>query len=108
MTITSENVYVLLACSVGHGPVVGKNVLEKIDEYIHHRELREQQICDCLRAVGAHSLSSWEIVTSVYSSTLPLSTKLSAQINVVHHLEKLQKDGVVNYTWPDLWNLQRF
>jgi endoribonuclease LACTB2 len=97
-------------CGAGHGPVVGRNVLEKIDEYIHHRELRETQICDCLRSAGPKQkslwLSSWDIVTRVYSPSLPFSTKISAQINVLHHLEKLQTDAVVQYEWPDLWSLK--
>ena len=50
-------------------------------------------------------LTSWEIMSKVYGN-LPVFVKISAQWNVSHHLEKLKKDGKVEYYWPDLWKIK--
>ena len=97
-------------------------VIEKVDEYIAHREERERQIVDYLQTAGACSSgntsgrhlpsasacqsrwrSSWEIMSAIYPSTLPVIIKVSAQHNVQHHLSKLEMDGEVTSAWPDLW-----
>eukprot|EP00602_Paraphysomonas_sp_CaronLab_P002236 CAMPEP_0185030450 /NCGR_PEP_ID=MMETSP1103-20130426/17432_1 /TAXON_ID=36769 /ORGANISM="Paraphysomonas bandaiensis, Strain Caron Lab Isolate" /LENGTH=202 /DNA_ID=CAMNT_0027565595 /DNA_START=453 /DNA_END=1061 /DNA_ORIENTATION=- len=90
----------------GHGPVISDSAVEKIDEYVHHRNLRETQIRDFL--VGSNNIwnSSWEVMTAVYPN-LPVHVKVSAQWNTLHHLEKLCKDGMVETMWPDLWRVKK-
>jgi endoribonuclease LACTB2 len=95
----------------GHGPVLSNSVVEKVDEYIAHREERERQIVAYLqrtstshsRSSDVHWKSSWEIMSAIYPSTLPPIIKVAAQYNVLHHLSKLEVDGVVSTKWPDLW-----
>jgi glyoxylase-like metal-dependent hydrolase (beta-lactamase superfamily II) len=92
----------------GHGPVLSSSVIEKVDEYIAHREERERQIVDYLRSHCTPTMSwrsSWEVMSNIYPSTLPLIVKMSAQYNVQHHLSKLVVDGVVTSAWPDLWKV---
>lgn len=93
----------------GHGPVIGSNAVAKIEEYIAHRLQRESQIITALQ--NHHNanptnawISSWSLVPIVYGK-LPSGVYLSAQSNLVHHLEKLRKDEKVESAWPDLWKL---
>lgn len=93
----------------GHGPVIRNSALEKIDEYISHRTLREKQIIRALKQQLRQQrqgqwLSSWELVDTVYG-TLPLFVRVSAQWNVLHHLDKLEKEKRVVQQWPDLWQI---
>lgn len=92
----------------GHGPVLSNSVIEKVDEYISHREDRERQILEYLKSHSSLAAnkwrSSWEIMTAIYPSALPVILKTSAQHNVQHHLRKLEVDGVVALQWPDLWS----
>ena len=76
-------------------------------EYIHHRELREQQLLAAMAPGGW--VSSWALMRAVYRDTLPQMPLLiqgAAQGSTLHHLEKLAKDGVVEARWPDLWRLR--
>lgn len=86
----------------GHGPVITQNALGKIEEYIHHRLTREQQIQDALTGLNHRWISSFSLVPMVYGK-LPVGVYLSAQSNLRHHLQKLQREGKVSYKWPDLW-----
>ncbi len=95
----------------GHGPVI-ESPLSKIDEYIHHREVREKQILRALQkqlhkehlhAVESSWVTSWDLVDIVYGP-LALFVKVSAQHNVTHHLHKLQTEGSVVHKWPDMWS----
>ena len=97
----------------GHGPVIRDTALEKIDEYIHHRELREKQILDFLardlNTQNGHNSHikyhpSWDIMNSMYSN-LTWVIKVSAMHNVAHHLQKLQQEGKVEGKWPDQWRI---
>ena len=94
----------------GHGPVISHGALAKIDEYIAHRNQREQQILDVLqrgssKAVGQRQwLTSWDLVGLVYGK-LPFAVKLTAQWNVLHHLEKLHIESRVEHSWPDMWSV---
>lgn len=98
----------------GHGPVV-EQPLDKIDEYIRHRDAREMQILRALQRVlrdeqrrvvcgeGDRWLSTWELVRVVYGP-LPLLVRASAQHNLTHHLHKLQREGKVVTQWPEMWS----
>jgi ribonuclease/clavin/mitogillin len=95
----------------GHGPVIRETALAKIDEYISHRSLRETQIIQVLteQQIKASSdseswLTSLELVTLVYGK-LPLGVYFSAQANLLHHLQKLFREGKVYTAHHDLWRL---
>lgn len=85
----------------GHGPVIRQTALQKIEEYIHHRNARELQILKELQSAEVEQ-TSMELVGKVYGK-LPLGVIVSAQANLLHHLDKLKKEGKVSFTHPDLW-----
>jgi glyoxylase-like metal-dependent hydrolase (beta-lactamase superfamily II) len=72
----------------GHGPIVD-DPAALIDEYIAHREAREQQI---LQAILEGSRTVDEIVRRVYPA-LPPSLSSAAADSVRAHLAKLRDDG---------------
>lgn len=103
----------------GHGPILYEKGIDKIIEYIEHRLQREKEIVTVLaklkkddhrkqeemRTQEKHQwITSLSLVPKVYGK-LPTGVLLSAQSNLVHHLEKLEKDGVVENKFPDLWKL---
>jgi glyoxylase-like metal-dependent hydrolase (beta-lactamase superfamily II) len=73
-----------------HGPVI-RNAREKIQEYIAHRELREQQVLEVLRE-GPHQVMA--IVKKIYID-VPEFLHNAAASSVRSHLRKLQKEGAV-------------
>jgi len=77
----------------GHGPVI-QNPVEKIQFYIKHRLVREEQILSCLGTSGTKGMESMEIVKNVYKDT-PVNLHMAANVNVNHHLEKLETEGKV-------------
>jgi glyoxylase-like metal-dependent hydrolase (beta-lactamase superfamily II) len=74
----------------GHGPPIA-NPYEKIDEYISHRQQREELILDAVRK-GASTTK--EIVARAYVDVSPKAHAM-AERAVVAHLEKLEADGLV-------------
>ncbi|KAK6766395.1 hypothetical protein RB195_025979 [Necator americanus] len=85
----------------GHGPVVEK-CDEKVDEYVKHRMIRENQIVEALISLG--EASSMDITVLVYKDA-PLSVRLAALNNVRLHLNKLIKDGRVETAASGLYHL---
>src|SRR4030095_11893084 len=74
----------------GHGPPIA-NPYEKIDEYISHRQQREELILDAVRK-GASTPK--EIVARAFLDVDQKSHAM-AEHAVVAHLEKLEADGLV-------------
>ncbi|KAF8795809.1 endoribonuclease LACTB2-like isoform X1 [Argiope bruennichi] len=77
----------------GHGPVI-ENPKTKVQEYIQHRMLREKQILDALEVARPNGLSAEELVNQIYVTT-PKYLLKAAEVNVLHHLQKLKKGKVV-------------
>jgi glyoxylase-like metal-dependent hydrolase (beta-lactamase superfamily II) len=92
----------------GHGPVISEDVTGKVDSYIEHRAMRERQILAQLSALKPNGewISTWELMNKVYPS-LAAYVKVSAQWNVLHHLDKLNGEGIVETKFPDLWRLKK-
>src|SRR5439155_8692061 len=61
-----------------------------IDEYIRHRQEREEQILAQL--AEAPELTSWEITERIYTDVSP-RLRRAADGNVRTHLRKLEKEG---------------
>jgi glyoxylase-like metal-dependent hydrolase (beta-lactamase superfamily II) len=74
----------------GHGPIVD-DPIALIDQYIAHREMRDQQI---LAAIASGARTTEEIVDRVYPG-LPATLKRAAADTVEAHLEKLKEEGKV-------------
>ena len=73
-----------------HGPLI-RNPREKIEQYVAHRELRETQILDGLRA-GVSDVPA--LVKRMYTD-VPEALHTAAAMSVNAHLRKLQKEGRV-------------
>jgi glyoxylase-like metal-dependent hydrolase (beta-lactamase superfamily II) len=72
----------------GHGPVVLR-ALAKLDEYLDHRRMREEQI---LTALGDASRTPEELVAEIYSD-YPSEVRELAARSVLAHLLKLEVEG---------------
>ncbi len=74
----------------GHGPVV-LDAQGKLEEYLRHREEREQQVLD---AIGEGRSTIEQLVEQIYSSYPPEVRPLAAR-SVLSHLLKLEAEGRV-------------
>jgi endoribonuclease LACTB2 len=72
----------------GHGPVIN-DPAAWIDDYVQHREQREQQIVDVL--TEAPQSTSWQIMERIYTDIDP-RLRRPADGNVRSHLRKLEKE----------------
>lgn len=84
----------------GHGPVV-TDAMAKIDEYISHREEREQQVLEALKHADGW-LSPEQIVREIYED-LPFLLRLAAKKAVNKHLHKLVVECRVERTAASGW-----
>lgn len=81
----------------GHGAPILDNPTHVIETYIEHRNLREAQVLQSLQQAERErdkGLSSLQIVHLIYQD-LPPAVVMSAQWNVEHHLNKLEREGKV-------------
>ncbi|MBI1762227.1 MAG: MBL fold metallo-hydrolase [Acidobacteria bacterium] len=83
----------LTALMPGHGPVLA-DARGKIEEYLAHRQAREDSILAAL-AAGPQTIPA--IVATVYTDTPPALHQL-AELSVQAHLEKLAAEGRVSQT----------
>ena len=73
----------------GHGPLV-EDARERLQMYIEHRAMREQQILKILRERGPSS--SWDIMMEMYQD-IDKRLRRSADGNVRAHLSQLEAEG---------------
>ena len=83
-----------------HGPAI-PNACEKIQQYIAHRELREEQIVELL---GRGVDDVREMVTSMYAD-VPKFLHPAAATSVRSHLRKLEREDRAQRD-GDLWSLK--
>ena len=78
----------------GHGPLV-HDPRERLQSYIDHRNVREEQILAVLRRGGPRT--SWEIMGELYPAVDP-RLRAAADGNVRAHLTQLRQEGHVHAT----------
>lgn len=80
----------------GHGPVVF-DALGKLDEYLAHRQEREEQVLAALGALGKGQHAPEDLVPIIYAE-YPQDVFPLAARSVLAHLLKLEKDGKVEHS----------
>jgi len=75
----------------GHGPLV-RDTEKHLKDLIEHRELREYQI---LRILSRGKLTTKELVREIYAGLIHPALLTVAEITVLGHLNKLEKEGKV-------------
>lgn len=95
----------------GHGPVIDDGKA-KIDEYIQHRQEREDQVVRVLSMRKAeagptesHGWTSMEIVKYVYKD-VPENLHFAANGGILQVLEKLEREGKVIVEESQRWSLK--
>jgi len=94
LTFDASNIY------PGHGPVI-EDASTKIAQYISHRNMREEQIFEALTESG-ESLTASNLVKKIYVG-LAENLLRAAEVNVTHHLSKLEKEGRIRKVDAKLW-----
>jgi hypothetical protein len=91
-----KSVYCLERLYCGHGPIVDKGI-EKINEYIEHRNKREQEIYNALTKLGKGTVS--DIVEVVYPEITgnPVLSRAAGN-NVALQLNKLLREQKVSFS----------
>ncbi len=79
-----------------HGPVI-RNPREKIEAYLAHRQLRDEQILEGLRD-GVRRISA--LVKRIYTD-VPEFLHDAAAMSVLAHLRKLECEGLVEHDGDD-------
>ena len=77
----------------GHGKIV-EDPRERLQMYVNHRNMREQQILEVLK--DGEQLSSWDIMLRVYGDEIDTRLRRAADGNVRSHLDQLLEEGRVN------------
>ncbi|NWS68585.1 LACB2 Endoribonuclease, partial [Crotophaga sulcirostris] len=85
----------------GHGPVV-RDANARIQTYISHRKAREQQIINVLQRNAGKSLTCSELLNIVYKG-IPENLLSAAEMNLLVHMKKLEKEKKVCKLWPEGW-----
>lgn len=85
-----------------HGPTI-EEARARLDEYIAHRQLREQQVLQALESLPRRATIP-EIVQQVYIDVDPRLHSVAAW-SVEAHLIKLEREGEVEKLEPDGWAL---
>jgi len=84
----------------GHGPVVA-DARGKLQEYLAHRQQREQQVISALLAAGSATVE--DLVAAIYTDLAPNLAPMAAQ-NVRACLDKLNSERRVVKSGPT-WRL---
>mgnify|MGYP001070022909 CR=1 FL=1 len=87
-----------------HGPVL-PNGLDKVNEYIAHRQARENQVLELMGSMGPCTIDA--LVETIYAN-YPPSVHAAAAMGLSQHLEKLKEEGRVRHIEDeDTWVLLR-
>lgn len=76
----------------GHGPLI-RDARERLETYVGHREMREQQILEQL--ADGEPKTSWEIMEAIYGDSIDKRLRRAADGNVQAHLKSLARSGAV-------------
>lgn len=87
----------------GHGPVITDG-RAKIEEYIKHRQQREDEVLKVLRDAKGAARTARDLVKIIYKD-VPENLHDAAERGVVQILEKLLKEGKVEKTEEGKWRI---